>query len=427
MMYVKPVRIPLIALLSIMCTSCAARLMGGPDRKNSTDIPSIRAVEPANIKRIVNIESHFVKEQRKSWDVNAIRLPGREDLRSVWFIDQMQGWVAGDRALYKTADSGQTWEQIKIDLPEDAKIGHVFFINPSTGWIVIRKSGADVWEHYADFQFWVEHTIDGGRTWQLQHEEKTSDATRIIFVNDQEGWVTGVRYVGSPARSFHLLLHTLDQGQHWMDASIELNRIAAQVWRRHATEASGEMPAIAEVYSDLVNDSIADIRTEGPLNATLLTSAGDVYRTDDGGQNWKILVENSPDRLSWSSYYRLGVTEDKLLWLASAADSSRGIFGSLKVDQGESLRQYNLHDAFFRDVLFLSDNDVLACGYTPLDETRPSKLTSGVLFYSCDGGNSWVISYRNTDVRRINELNAVDPNNSWAVGDGGLVLRLIHR
>jgi photosystem II stability/assembly factor-like uncharacterized protein len=156
---------------------------------------------------------------------------------------------------------------------------------------VLQKSGADAL-HYEDFQFWVMQTKDAGQSWQLQHEDKQSGVTRILFTTDQEGWLTGVGYLGlRPLRSAHLLLHTLDGGQHWIDASAELNLVAAKVWRQRA-----EYPMnVVRDEIDLVNDFITDIQSEGPFNATVLTCEGRIYTTADGGQDWKVVMDDDPD------------------------------------------------------------------------------------------------------------------------------------
>jgi photosystem II stability/assembly factor-like uncharacterized protein len=326
--------------------------------------------------------------------------------------------------LYKTADSGQTWEPIKLDLPEEAKVAHVFFVNPSTGWVVLQKSKPDIWEHYEEFQNWVMRTTDGGQTWQLQHEDRNSDVTRILFVTDQEGWLTGVRYLGSPLRSFHLLFHTLDQGQHWMDASGELNHTAAQVWRRHAREGTGDLPGIGQVYSDLVDDFITDIRSERALNATVLTLDGNVYKTDDGGQYWQIVEEHGPDYLSFSVHNRLGINADKQFWVALSADSSRGMFGRLKMAEGNSWKQYTLPDVYFWDASLLPEGRLLVCGYEPSSASRPTELTHGVVLYSGDRGNTWVTVYSSPAIEAVRSFAIVSPTSIWAVGDKGLILHL---
>jgi photosystem II stability/assembly factor-like uncharacterized protein len=267
-------------------------------------------------------------------------------------------------------------------------------------------------------------TIDAGQTWQLQYEDKDSAVTRILFVNDQEGWLTGVKYAGSPLRAFHLLLHTMDRGQHWVDASGELNRVAAVVQQKHWVDASGDRNSVPKDDGDFVNDFITDIRSDGPLSATVLTGDGQIYKTDDGGQRWQIVMDNGPDYLSWSRYNRLGVQEDKHLWVALSADSSRGMFGRLEVQQGNSRKQYTLFYVYFSDVSYPSDNQVLASGYVPFGKRRPSDITQGVLLSSSDGGDNWTIIYRNTKIKKINALAASDVNNIWAVGEGGLILRL---
>src|SRR5258708_15964275 len=138
----------------------------------------------------------------------------------------------------------------------------------------------------------------------------------------------------------------------------------------------------------------------------VLTGDGEIYKTDDGGLHWLIVMDDGRDYLSWSRYNRLGIQEDKRLWVAASADSSRGMFGRLKVDQGDSWKQYTLFDVYFLDVLRPSDSQVFASGYVPFGKSRPSEVTYGVLLSSSDGGANWAIVYRNTKIKRLNALAA---------------------
>jgi photosystem II stability/assembly factor-like uncharacterized protein len=390
----------------IACSPLAARNDASAQKK-SKDAPTQSFLKTSKLPHnIIEIESGFTKEKTSTWSVGVTRMSGGENLESIYFLDKMHGWIVGDRALYKTTNGGQTWEPIKIDVPQDAKLVNLFFVTPSTGWVVLQKQATDAL-HYQEYQFWLARTTDGGQTWQLQHEDKDSGVTRIFFVNEQEGWLTGVRYIGlSPLRFVHLILHTVDQGQHWTDVSGDLNRLASN-------------------ERGMVNDFIADIKSEGPLNATVLTSEGKIFKADDGGQHWQILGSVHDD-WGWPGYNRLGIKEDRHFWVAGGADSSRGMWGMLLVDQDKSWRKYKLRNVYFRDALFLSENQVLACGYIPSDENRatPNELTHGVILSSSDGGRNWSIIYRNAQIKSVKAFAAVDSNHIWAVGEGGLLLRL---
>jgi photosystem II stability/assembly factor-like uncharacterized protein len=47
-----------------------------------------------------------------------------------------------------------------------------------------------------------------------------------------------------------------------------------------------------------------------------------------------------------------------------------------------------------------------------------------VLLVSSDGGRNWSVIYRNTKIKSINAIAAINSEFVWAVGDDGLILRV---
>lgn len=333
-----------------------------------------------------------------------MRVVGREALDSVFFLDETRGWIVGGRALFKTVDGGNTWQRVTIDMPPYAEIVDISFVNPLLGWVALQKRVPDALSHEEN-EFWLMQTGDGGQSWRLQHQDQDVVVAHISFANEQEGWLTGIRYVGlGPLRFNFVVLHTSDQGRHWMEVSGELNRIAAN-------------------DDGIVNDGIASIIPKGSLTATLLTNRGVIFKTIDGGQNWQ-QIEVIHGELPQTHICCFGVNEGEHLWLAGGAYSIEGVWGVLAVEQGnKSWTRYRLGGVYFADALFLSEQQVLACGSISTDENDLSRR-DGVVLYSSDGGRNWSIIYRNTQIRSINDLAVVNSTHVLAVGGGGSVIRL---
>lgn len=133
-----------------------------------------------------------------------------------------------------------------INLSTEATFADVAFTDDlNHGWVVGSKGI-------------IFETTDGGDTW----EERTIDLgdekvsyTAVSF-EGQEGWITG-----KPS----ILLHTTDGGTSW-------SRIPL----------SPKLPGAP--YG---------ILALGPNSAEMVTDLGAIYRTENGGKNWKALVEGA--------------------------------------------------------------------------------------------------------------------------------------
>lgn len=326
-------------------------------------------------------------------------------LEHLFFLDDSYGWAASKNAAYKTTDGGQSWEQVRVNLPAHAEITDINFVNTSLGWLAVERRAPD--SNYRENHFWIFQTRDGGQTWRVNYEDGSALAHRVSFIDEKNGWLLGVRYVGiSPLRFNLLVLHTSDRGEHWTEVSDGLNRLAAE-------------------GQDSVNDWIAGVIPTDQSAATVLTLRGKIFRTTDGGRLWR-WGANIEDEPRQSGFGALGIKSDGRLSVAGGAYSDEGV-GSVVLSQEDhnSWTRYSLGGVYFANVLFLQQNELLACGSLPLDTTgRDLSRRGGVVLYSSDGGHTWSIIYRTEQVESINKLAAPDHKSVMAIGDGGLIVRL---
>jgi photosystem II stability/assembly factor-like uncharacterized protein len=335
---------------------------------------------------------------------------GGVNLTAISFSDQTHGWLGGGNRLYQTGDAGKTWQPVNVAVPSGASIKQVHFRNSSLGWLVLandRNESLPV----TKYRVWILRTVDGGRTWQQQYEDKQISGVKVTFGDDQNGWIAGTRYLGTPGvDSTELLLHTQDQGEHWVDVSERLALIAGQ--RKNP-------------FGEAVNDGVIDLVVENDRTVAVITNLMRVFKTSDGGQAWREIADVSEQIDLQSGVERFGARDGRF-WVVTAADGIEGTRGGLTVEAGAgSWDRFRIVGIYFADATSLSRAEFLVCGYSRLDQEDVSySQRPGVILYSPDGGHNWSIVYKNTAARIINAIFAVDSNHIWAVGEGGLVLNI---
>jgi photosystem II stability/assembly factor-like uncharacterized protein len=328
-------------------------------------------------------------------------------LSAIAFSDADHGWAAGEAgSLYRTTDGGQTWERLDLAAPPGTHVNDVFFSNASNGWAVLVAASSDVLDYQAN-KAWLRYTNDGGRSWATQFNADAAALSRVRFVNEQEGWAVGTRYLmRDTMQSDLLVLHTADGGAHWEDVSASLNAAVARAG---------------------ISDGVVDVYAAQPASALLLTSIGRVVKTVDGGRSWNKLSEVS-DPYASTVLSHLGVSDGEGLWIIGGADSKEGMWGELtQLDAQGSATTYKASGVIFRDALFLEGKRVIACGSAPSPGAKAFGVggrRDGVILLSTDAGNHWTFVYRSSRSRSINALASAGAGGVWAAGDEGLLLRL---
>ncbi len=289
-----------------------------------------------------------------------------------------------------------------INLPTEATFADLSFTGDGNhGWLVGSKGT-------------LFETTDGGDTWQERKielgDEKVS-YTGISF-NGEEGWI-----VGKPS----ILLHTEDGGQSW-------SRIPL----------SAKLPGAP--YGIIAN---------GPKTAEMVTDLGAIYKTTNGGANWKALVEGavgvartitrSPDgkyiavsaKGNFYSTWTPGDTE----WTPHNRNSSRrlqnmgfGADGRIwllarggQVQFSEVNDFENWAEGIFPE--FSTSWGLLDLGYRTPDELWVAG-GSGNLLRSIDGGNSWE---KDRDLENVAsnfyKVTFLSPEKGFVLGNNGVLLK----
>ncbi len=189
-----------------------------------------------------------------NWDINNVY----DHLSSLFFLDSLNGWCAGD-TLFKTTNGGLNWTKI-APLP-DFHTRKIYFSDELNGWIIcnnklystsnsglswnMRINNISTFYFVDSLKGWyivndkIYHTNDGGNNWHLQYSNPGYDLLDIYFIDEEFGWASGhdgfILHTingGTPVElvSFTLLLENSNVQLSWITAS-EINNQGFQIER----------------------------------------------------------------------------------------------------------------------------------------------------------------------------------------------------
>lgn len=292
--------------------------------------------------------------------------PDDAPLRAVWFADKQEGWAAGDHGVvWHTIDGGKTWELQRTGTRASLRALH--FLSPYIGYAAGR---VDL-PHDAGSHGVVLRTDDGGATWTELTATTLPGLNAVRFTDENHGVAFGDGTDGFPTGAFA----TADGGKSW--AAIAGPRAGS--WTCAAATAAGS-GIVGGVWGKLM------LLRDGKLTAPDLDPLG-----------------NRAVRGVVADGTRAVAVADGGRVLTSATGGAKWGFATLPIPQAAA------DGVDFRCVA-ASGNHVWAAG-------RPGS----VVFHSPDFGKSWDAQPTGHPVP-LNAVAMADAQTGWAVGDLGTIL-----
>jgi photosystem II stability/assembly factor-like uncharacterized protein len=154
--------------------------------------------------------------------------------------------------------------------------------------------------------------------------------------------------------------------------------------------------------------------------------------SDDEGQNWSHLLSFKDDRAdgtdSSTGYLKLALDSRDRIRVVAAAEGDEGYRGNfITTNGGDVWDSHEMLRTPIRDVVLLSDAEVLACGrrlYTGGEKTENNLQPSGIILHSADGGASWSTMYRSGADETFISLTNIGNDQIYAVSDAGTFIHL---
>ena len=263
---------------------------------------------------------------------------------SAAFSGSNTAWlVRHDGALMFTDDAGTTWRTVSRDAVDGFTA--ISFIDSQVGWTVNRKG--QVWR-----------TSDGGRTWSPisivgTPESPFTGAVQITFLNGSEGWIIETFTVW----------HTRNGGANW-ERSLPAP---------HATEGKNTLVWASQPTRGFFLDAKA---------AWIAGAKGEVYCTEDGGQNWGVSQAASGDTNLRDIFF----IDRNTGWAVGSPNGA-----SYRTDDGGKRWRKQSMDILeapgMHGIHFINRLDGWAVGQIWRNEV--GRGTVGILLRTTDGGESW--------------------------------------
>lgn len=374
------------------------------------------------------------------------QVPIDADLRDIHFTGMLHGWAVGDSGtILHTNDGGQNW--IKQTVNTTHNFSSVFFTDSLKGWALANEpihysfNEPDAWKG----RVW--NTTDGGTTWtEQQLPAKAGLMHCLYFQNDLRGWALGVKNdsIYTFIDNYGVAYFTEDGGETWVE---KFN------------------PELELVFTDM--DFVDG--NKGWIVGFAGSSSengGNIFRTDDGGENWTRITEGTNHTLwqvdfidslkgftcgakygaawgppvlrstdggeSWEVIRMIEHNENGLYGLAVfngsvMAMGDRGYLAQSSNPWGDTI-DYNLEDLFtqrlidtlyeFEDIFFIDQTRGWVVGRKSIG---PQDWAQTIM-NSEDGGWTWKEQYSFisesmwTNALRLNAIQFVNPSTGWACG-----------
>ncbi len=215
------------------------------------------------------------------------------DLFSSSFPTEKEGWACGRYGtIQHTTDGGMTWQAQMSNTRYT--LMSIVFTDPQNGWTA-GDGGM------------ILHTRDGGKTWHRQNSPVKMYFMGIYFANSQTGWIVGEKTT---------ILHTKDGGATWVvqfqDQDFILKKISfademngwavgeygyiyhtvdgGKTWQKQA----GDFRFLPESGEIEGGTFLFDVKAVDPKNAWVVGIDGYVAKTSDGGKTWQTVTKGVP-------------------------------------------------------------------------------------------------------------------------------------
>jgi photosystem II stability/assembly factor-like uncharacterized protein len=329
----------------------------------------------ANANSVVVALSLFmtaVASSQLSW--NRLGTPTDADLRSLAFVDSVNGWVAGKGGtIMRTTDGGITWTVQQTNTQEN--IVAIFMLNQRVGWALSPYWSDSMLTYITQ----VHRTTNGGDLWMHVSLPDNYFIT-ISFADSSRGSMGGAQGA---------FFKSTDGGISWSQAEVD--------------------PAVLfDVHKVKFFSPERGYAVGGRFDARAVT-----WQTTNGGTLWNTVLLDATEPLFDFCFL------DSLRIMAVGGDPDFGVAVAHTTDGG---LQWDF--AFIgvvgiaRAVSFRTSLEA----WCPLGAEADTSLQVGSAIFTLDGGETWNLFYL-PERTPVFDVQFTDAGHGYMVGDSGAVFK----
>jgi len=152
---------------------------------NGEGLPGTRMIRETKSNWVATIRWELFRttDNGRSWV--AFKTPPNVKPSDVYLVDDHTVLLSDTKPgiLHRTNDAGTTWDLISLGV-QNLEVRSVFFVNQTDGWVVGNLLDTE--------EAVVLHTSDGGQKWKLvQVGEQNPFYSRVFFTDASHGWIFG--------------------------------------------------------------------------------------------------------------------------------------------------------------------------------------------------------------------------------------------
>lgn len=296
-----------------------------------------------------------------------INSPTTKLLKNLFFTDSLNGWACGSQGIIiHTTDGGNTWQIQNSDV--ETFIVDIFFLNENRGWALTQRNSSP-------FGTTILKTTNAGNTWsKVDYFENHIFMNTVFFFDTLNGFLGG-SYIAK----------TTDGGITWIKAKTDSN-----------------------IYSTLPVYNFDFIsRQFGYACGGTIDFAGVIWKTTDYGETWGSHAVSADQVFDMT-------TLDSSNLIALSGDPE-GLYSILAINSSDAGSSWNFEELQIYGLSFSLEFRTFIEGWS----------ASGKKFiYTSDKGINW-IEKETPDSSIIYDLQFVDSQTGYAVGDKGIILKFV--